>query len=105
MCYTYCCVLSPLLLSYHHHHHHHHHFIFFTDISAYTFIAHVDPSEVIVEARQLAEGEPRLLDVNRDRVVSLSPLAHDHAEGYLEANDGGGDGSGPSVVFGVVLAT
>lgn len=38
--------------------------------------------------------------MNHDHVVSLSPLTRDHAEGFLEANDGGGDGSGPSVVFG-----
>ena len=64
-----------------------------------TFIIHADPSEVDVEARQLAEGEPRLLDVTRGRAVLLSSPPHDHTEGGLEANDGGGDGSGPSVAY------
>lgn len=71
-------------------------FSVFSDISVDAFITHVDLSEVGVEARQLAEGEPKLLDVTRDRIVSLSPPPHDHAKDGSEAHDGGFDGAGPS---------
>lgn len=93
VCYTFTVVISRFLL-----------FFFllffcFSDISAHAFITHVDPSEVDVEARQLAEGEPRLLDVTRDRVIPLSPPPHDHAEDGPGAHDGRGDGAGPSIAY------
>lgn len=72
--------------------------IVFAEISAYTFITHDDPGEVSVEARPLAEGESRQLDVTIDRVVSFSSPSQDQAEGELGVNNGGGDGSRPNVV-------
>lgn len=74
-------------------------YIFFlvrADISAYTYITHVGKSEVSVEARRLAEGEPKLLDVTAGCVVPLSPPPQDQAEGEFEINDDGGNGSGSS---------
>ena len=93
VCYTFTVVISLFLL-----------FFFllffcFLDIIAHAFITHVDPSEVDVEARQLAEGEPRLLDSTSDRVVPLSPPPHDHAENGPEVHDCRVDGTGPSFAY------
>ena len=99
MCYTFTVVISrfllpPFLL-----------FFYFSDISAHAFITHIDPSEVSVEERQLAEGEPKLLDVTRDRVVLLSPPPHDHAEDGAEVHDCRGDGQGQVLLMKLVMVT
>ncbi|GJT59973.1 hypothetical protein Tco_1003506 [Tanacetum coccineum] len=51
-----------------------------------TFIHMADPTKVKVGERERAEEEARLLDSTVGRVVSLLPVAPDHADSELEAS-------------------